>query len=90
MVVVVGYYTTPNCCYIAEFIITLLCKIPSIALTFCHRMLSPPPLCYYIVSTKIPFKGTSKEYVGEDVAEIFQSVKRALQGECTSGNTAIY
>jgi hypothetical protein len=34
------------------------------------------------VSTKIPFKGTSKEYVGEDVTEIFQSVKRALQGEC--------
>jgi DNA topoisomerase VI subunit B len=33
------------------------------------------------VSTKIPFKGTSKEYVGEDVTEIFQSVKRALQGE---------
>jgi hypothetical protein len=34
------------------------------------------------VSTKIPFKGTSKEYVGEDVTEIFKSVKRALQGEC--------
>lgn len=33
-----------------------------------------------VVSTKIPFKGTSKEYVGEDVTEIFQSVKRALQG----------
>ena len=35
-----------------------------------------------IVSTKIPFKGTSKEYVGEDVTEMFQSVKRALQGCC--------
>lgn len=33
------------------------------------------------VSTKIPFKGTSKEYVGEDVTEMFQSVKRALQGK---------
>ena len=36
----------------------------------------------FAVSTKIPFKGTSKEYVGEDVTELFQSVKRALQGMC--------
>lgn len=31
-----------------------------------------------IVSTKIPFKGTSKEYIGEDVTEVQQSVRRAL------------
>ena len=35
-----------------------------------------------IVSTKIPFKGTSKEYIGEDVIEIQQSVRRALIGCC--------
>ena len=35
-----------------------------------------------IVSTKIPFKGTSKEYIGEDVTEIYKSVLRCLQGCC--------
>ena len=35
-----------------------------------------------IVSTKIPFKGTSKEYIGDDATEIQQSVKRALQACC--------
>ena len=35
-----------------------------------------------IVSTKIPFKGTSKEYVGDDVTEIQQSVKRTILGCC--------
>jgi DNA topoisomerase-6 subunit B len=35
-----------------------------------------------VVSTKIPFKGTSKEYIGEDVLEIQHSVRRALQGCC--------
>ena len=35
-----------------------------------------------IVSTKIPFKGTGKEYIGDDIMEIQQSVKRALQGCC--------
>ena len=35
-----------------------------------------------IVSTKIPFKGTSKEYIGDDATEIQQSVKRALQTCC--------
>jgi hypothetical protein len=35
-----------------------------------------------IVSTRIPFKGTSKEYVGDDVKEIQASVRRALQGCC--------
>ena len=34
-----------------------------------------------IVSTKIPFKGTSKEYVGDDVMELMQSVRRAIQGK---------
>ena len=34
-----------------------------------------------IVSTKIPFKGTSKEYVGDDVVELMQSVRRAIQGK---------
>lgn len=35
-----------------------------------------------IVSTKIPFKGTSKEYIGDDVTEVQASVKRALLGCC--------
>jgi DNA topoisomerase VI subunit B len=43
-----------------------------LALAFCHCS----------VATKIPFKGTSKEYVGEDVTDILQSVRRALQGAC--------
>ena len=35
-----------------------------------------------IVSTKIPFKGTSKEYIGDECTEIQQSVKRTLQSCC--------
>ncbi|CAM9687130.1 unnamed protein product, partial [Pylaiella littoralis] len=34
------------------------------------------------VSTKIPFKGTSKEYIGDDTEEIKKAVKRALQQCC--------
>ncbi|CAM9284388.1 unnamed protein product, partial [Choristocarpus tenellus] len=35
-----------------------------------------------IVSTKIPFKGTGKEYIGDDIEEIKRSVKHALQQCC--------
>lgn len=35
-----------------------------------------------IVSTKIPFKGTSKEYIGDDILQIQQSVKRVIAGCC--------
>lgn len=28
-----------------------------------------------IVSTKIPFKGTGKEYIGDDIGEIVSAVK---------------
>ena len=35
-----------------------------------------------IVSTKVPFKGTGKEYIGDDITEIQISVKRALQSCC--------
>jgi DNA topoisomerase VI subunit B len=35
-----------------------------------------------IVSTKIPYKGTGKEYIGDDITEISISVKRALQQCC--------
>jgi DNA topoisomerase VI subunit B len=35
-----------------------------------------------IVSTKIPYKGTGKEYIGDDLEEIQTSVKRALQSCC--------
>jgi hypothetical protein len=35
-----------------------------------------------IVSTKIPYKGTGKEYIGDDITEISASVKRALQSCC--------
>uniref|UniRef100_A0A7S0X7J7 DNA topoisomerase VI subunit B transducer domain-containing protein n=1 Tax=Mantoniella antarctica TaxID=81844 RepID=A0A7S0X7J7_9CHLO len=36
-----------------------------------------------IVSTKIPFKGTSKEYIGDDNTEIAEAVDRALKA-CAS------
>lgn len=35
-----------------------------------------------IVSTKIPFKGTGKEYIGDDIEEIRKCVKAALQRCC--------
>ncbi|KAG0600570.1 hypothetical protein M758_11G044100 [Ceratodon purpureus] len=35
-----------------------------------------------IVSTKIPFKGTGKEYIGDDISEIAVAVKSALQNCC--------
>jgi len=35
-----------------------------------------------LVSTKVPFKGTSKEYIGEDATEIHDAVKTALQHCC--------
>lgn len=35
-----------------------------------------------IVSTKIPYKGTGKEYIGDDITEISASVKRTLQSCC--------
>lgn len=36
-----------------------------------------------IVSTKIPFKGTGKEYIGDDISEIASAVKTAIQQCCT-------
>lgn len=35
-----------------------------------------------IVSTKIPFKGTGKEYIGDDISEIATAVKSAVQQCC--------
>ncbi|CAB9524732.1 topoisomerase 6 subunit B [Seminavis robusta] len=35
-----------------------------------------------IVSTKIPYKGTGKEYIGDDITEIQKSVRRAIQNCC--------
>ncbi|KAA8495488.1 DNA topoisomerase 6 subunit B [Porphyridium purpureum] len=35
-----------------------------------------------IVSTKIPFKGTGKEYIGDDATEIRQCVRRAIMQCC--------
>lgn len=32
-----------------------------------------------IVSTKIPFKGTGKEYIGDDISEIATAVKVTLR-----------
>jgi DNA topoisomerase VI subunit B len=32
-----------------------------------------------IVSTKIPFKGAGKEYIGDDVEEMVGAVKQAIQ-----------
>ncbi|THG22979.1 hypothetical protein TEA_008401 [Camellia sinensis var. sinensis] len=35
-----------------------------------------------IVSTKIPFKGTGKEYIGDDISEIASAVKRHKSNVC--------
>ena len=35
-----------------------------------------------IVATKIPFKGTGKEYIGDDIEEIAVAVKHAIQQCC--------
>ncbi len=35
-----------------------------------------------LVSTKIPFKGAGKEYVGDDIDEMVAAVKSALQACC--------
>ena len=32
-----------------------------------------------IVSTKIPFKGAGKEYIGDDIEEMVAAVKHAIQ-----------
>eukprot|EP00268_Persea_americana_P047268 TRINITY_DN4914_c0_g1_i12.p1 TRINITY_DN4914_c0_g1~~TRINITY_DN4914_c0_g1_i12.p1 ORF type:complete len:313 (-),score=56.69 TRINITY_DN4914_c0_g1_i12:306-1244(-) len=36
-----------------------------------------------IVSTKIPFKGTGKEYIGDDISEIASAVKAAIKQCCS-------
>lgn len=35
-----------------------------------------------IVSTKIPFKGTGKEYIGDDITEIATAVKVSRISSC--------
>jgi DNA topoisomerase VI subunit B len=35
-----------------------------------------------IVSTKVPFKGTGKEYIGDDIEEIQRAVKHCIQQCC--------
>ena len=35
-----------------------------------------------IVSTKVPFKGTGKEYIGDDIEPIKASIKKAIQNCC--------
>jgi len=35
-----------------------------------------------LVSTKVPFKGTGKEYIGDDIPEVKQAVKRAIEKCC--------
>lgn len=35
-----------------------------------------------IVSTKVPFKGTGKEYIGDDIEEIATAVKGAIMACC--------
>ena len=35
-----------------------------------------------LVSTKVPFKGTGKEYIGDDIPEVHNAVKRALERCC--------
>ncbi len=40
-----------------------------------------------IVSTKIPFKGAGKEYIGDDVEEMVAAVKQAIQSCCLQVGT---
>ncbi|PWA88260.1 topoisomerase 6 subunit B [Artemisia annua] len=42
-----------------------------------------------IVSTKIPFKGTGKEYIGDDISEIASAVKTCLRQCCSQLKTKI-
>ncbi|KAG2493640.1 hypothetical protein HYH03_008157 [Edaphochlamys debaryana] len=42
-----------------------------------------------IVSTKIPFKGAGKEYIGDDVEEMVAAVKAAIQACCVQLKTKI-
>jgi DNA topoisomerase VI B subunit len=42
-----------------------------------------------IVSTKIPFKGTGKEYIGSDIEEIKKAVKHCLQQCCSQLKTKL-
>lgn len=35
-----------------------------------------------LVSTKVPFKGTGKEYIGDDIPEVQAAVKRAIEKCC--------
>ena len=35
-----------------------------------------------LVSTKVPFKGTGKEYIGDDIPEVQSAVKRAIERCC--------
>uniref|UniRef100_A0A6T6KKQ5 DNA topoisomerase VI subunit B transducer domain-containing protein n=1 Tax=Rhodosorus marinus TaxID=101924 RepID=A0A6T6KKQ5_9RHOD len=42
-----------------------------------------------IVSTKIPFKGTGKEYIGDDSLTIKQSVRKAIQSCCVQLKTKL-
>jgi DNA topoisomerase VI subunit B len=42
-----------------------------------------------LVSTKVPFKGTGKEYIGDDIHEIRDAVKAALQACCSQLRTKL-
>merc|ERR1719305_1964431 len=42
-----------------------------------------------IVSTKVPFKGTGKEYIGDDIPEVQAAVKRALERCCLQLKTKL-
>lgn len=42
-----------------------------------------------LVSTKIPFKGAGKEYIGDDVEEMVAAVKQAIQACCVQLKTKI-
>lgn len=43
-----------------------------------------------IVSTKIPFKGTGKEYIGDDIKEIASAVKVSfLVKMCVTANETV-
>ena len=41
-----------------------------------------------LVSTKVPFKGTGKEYIGDDIPEVQAAVKRAIEKCCVQACAA--
>jgi hypothetical protein len=59
-------------------------KLSSVCASHCVAADLSPQVGVFvsIVSTKIPFKGAGKEYIGDDVEEMVGAVKAAIQQCC--------